>query len=495
MNQAATTLPAPATPRTILGQPFGITTLFLTEMWERFTYYGMRALLILFMAGALSKGGLGIQDTSASAIYGLYLGSTYLLGLAGGWIADRLLGAQRAVISGGLFIMVGNTLLALGSTAVFFIGLLVIAMGVGLLKPNVSALVASLYPEGGPRRDAGFSIFYMGINLGAFIGSLAVPWVKEWLGWHAGFALPALGMALGVAQFVWMSHHLNGAGLAPARERRGSWVPVMVILALVAVVVALASAGSIRINAVMLSDFATWAYALLGGAYFVYLIFFAGLTRPERNRALVMVALFVASVTFWAGYEQQGASFNLFAERYTDRNLLGVTVPAGALQAVNPFFVITLAPVFAFLWIALGKRGIDLPAPVKFGLGLIFMGLGFLVMYFASLHVLAGEKVLPTWLVCTYLLHTMGELCLSPVGLSYMSKLAAPRFVGQVMGMWFLSMALGSNLAGQLSGRYDSSHLESLPGLFRQVFWYGAIAGGVMLLLTPLIKRLMPGVK
>jgi len=269
----------------------------------------------------------------------------------------------------------------------------------------------------------------------------------------------------------------------------------MVILGLVAVVVALASTGSIRINAVLLSDFATWAYALLGGAYFVYLIFFAGLTPPERNRALVMVALFVASVTFWAGYEQQGASFNLFAERYTDRSLLGVTVPAGALQAVNPFFVITLAPVFAFLWIALGKRGIDLPAPVKFGLGLIFMGLGFLVMYFASLHVLAGEKVLPTWLVCTYLLHTMGELCLSPVGLSYMSKLAAPRFVGQVMGMWFLSMALGSNLAGQLSGRYDSSHLESLPGLFRQVFWYGVIAGGVMLLLTPLIKRLMPGVK
>ena len=226
------------------------------------------------------RGGLGIEDSTASAIYGLYLGSTYLLGLAGGWIADRLLGAQRAVISGGLFIMVGNTLLALGSTAVFFIGLLVIAMGVGLLKPNVSALVASLYPEGGPRRDAGFSIFYMGINLGAFIGSLAVPWVKEWVGWHAGFALPALGMAArrGAVRVDEPAPERRRAGAAhPSGAAPGC--PSWSSSALVAVVVALASTGSIRINAVLLSDFATWAYALLGGAYFVYLIFFAGLTR------------------------------------------------------------------------------------------------------------------------------------------------------------------------------------------------------------------------
>ena len=203
MNQAADALRAPVVPGpTLFGQPRGIATLFLTEMWERFTYYGMRALLILFMAGALAKGGLGINDASASAIYGLYLGSTYLLGLPGGWIADRLLGAQRAVISGGVFIVVGNALLAFGNTALFFIGLLVIALGVGLLKPNVSALVASLYPEGGARRDAGFSIFYMGINLGAFLGSWLVPLFAAWFGWRWGFALPALGMALGVAQFL-----------------------------------------------------------------------------------------------------------------------------------------------------------------------------------------------------------------------------------------------------------------------------------------------------
>ena len=495
MNQAADAAVAPGAGRTILGQPRGLATLFLTEMWERFTYYGMRALLILFMAGAIAKGGLGIRDTSASAIYGLYLGSTYLLGLAGGWLADRLLGAQRAVIAGGCFITAGNILLAVGNTPVFFIGLLVIAMGVGLLKPNVSALVATLYPEGGARRDAGFSVFYMGINLGAFLGSLAVPVFAQWYGWRWGFALPALGMALGVAQFLWTRGTLGRAGLSPARDERGSWTPVILILAAVGVVVALAASGALHFDAVRTSAFATWAYAALALAYFGYLLFFAGLTPLERNRTLVMAALFAASVMFWAGYEQQGASFNLFAERYTDRHVLGWNMPAGVLQAVNPFFVITLAGAFAWLWTSLGKRGLDLPAPTKFGLGLIFLGLGFLVMYFASLHVLAGQMVLPVWLIATYFLHTLGELCLSPVGLSYMSKLAPPRFVGQVMGLWFLSLALGSNLAGQLSGRYDSSHLESLPGLFRQVFWYGVIGGCVMLLLTPLIRRLMAGIR
>jgi POT family proton-dependent oligopeptide transporter len=208
-----------------------------------------------------------------------------------------------------------------------------------------------------------------------------------------------------------------------------------------------------------------------------------------------MVALFAGSVMFWAGYEQQGASFNLFAERYTDRHILGWNMPAGILQAVNPLFVITLSPVFAFLWLALGRRGLDFTATVKFGAGLIFLGLGFLVMLFAANHVLAGERVLPTWLICTYFLHTLGELSLSPVGLSYMSKLTPPRFVGQVMGMWFLSLALGANLAGQLSGTIDTSHMESLPGLYSQIFWSCVVAGAVMLVLTPLVKRLMAGVK
>jgi POT family proton-dependent oligopeptide transporter len=240
---------------------------------------------------------------------------------------------------------------------------------------------------------------------------------------------------------------------------------------------------------------ASWSMVLLGVAYFAYLLFFAGLTSVERNRVLVMIALVAASVTFWAGYEQTGASMNLFADRYTDRHILGWEMPTAWLQSVNPLFIIGFAPVFAALWIALGKRGRDLNAAAKFGAGLILLGLGFLVMYFAALHVVAGERVLSTWLILAYLLHTFGELSLSPVGLSYMSKLAPPRFVGQVMGMWFLSMALGSNLAGQLSSQYDASHLESLPALFLRIFWYGVIAGAVMLLLTPLVRRMMAGVR
>jgi proton-dependent oligopeptide transporter, POT family len=484
-----------ATPRTILGQPFGLATLFLTEMWERFTYYGIQAVLILFMVAAVSRGGLGLDDRTSASIFGLFLGSTYLLGLLGGWIADRLLGAQRAVIAGGILIAAGSALLALGHEALFFVGLVVNAMGVGLLKPNVSAIVASLYPEGGARRDAGFSIFYMGINIGAALGSFVVPLAAAAFGWRVGFALPALFMALGVGQFLWTRSYLGGAGLQPAHERRGSWIPVVGLLGALGLLVVLAVSGIVRLDAGALVAAASWGYAVLAVAYFVYLLFFAGLSREERRRALVMAALFIASVTFWAGYYQQGGSFNLFAERYTDRHIFGWDMPAGVLQAVNPSFVIIFAGVFAALWIALGKRGRD-PSPAsKFGVALILLGLGFLVMYFAAQRVLAGQLVLPTWLVLTYFLHTCGELCISPVGLSTMSKLAPSRFVGQAMGVWFLSLALGGNLAGQLTGEYDASHLESLPALFLRIFAYGVIAGAVMLLLTPLLKRMMAGVR
>jgi proton-dependent oligopeptide transporter, POT family len=498
MNQVVDTAVASLSPegKQIRGQPRGLATLFLTEMWERFTYYGMRAILILFMTAAVMDGGLGISDKTASSIYGLYLACTYLLSLLGGWIADRLIGAQRAVLSGGVFIMTGNAMLASGSTQVFFLGLVVTVFGVGLLKPNISAIVAQLYPEGGPRRDAGFSIFYMGINIGSFLGSLLVPIFAHAFGWHWGFALPALGMFFGLGQFLLTRHFLGTAGVAAAADaRRGSWLPVILFVAALALVAVLALSGALTIDPVAVSNAASWLIGLLAVAYFVYLIFFAGLQGAERNRVYVMAALFVACAMFWAGFEQMGASFNLFGERYTDRDVFGIEIPAGVLQAVNPLFIIIFAPIFAALWLSLGRRGKDFSPPAKFAAGLILMGLGFLVMFFASQYVLAGQKVLPTWLICTYAVHACGELCLSPVGLSSMTKLAPSRFVGQVMGVWFLATALGNNLAGQLSSEYDASNLQSLPALFLKIFWWGALGGGVMLLLTPLLKRLMAGVK
>ena len=487
MNNSGAGAPA----RTILGQPMGIATLFLTELWERFTYYGIQSLLILFMVAPAANGGLGLDDRASSSIYGLYVGSTYLLGLLGGWIADRLAGAQRAVIAGGILIALGNTLLALGTTSVFFLGLLVIAMGVGLLKPNVSALVASLYPEGGARRDAGFSIFYMGINTGGFLGPMLVPLIATAFGWRFGFALTAVGMVLGVGQFLLTRRFLGGAGLEVAPEQRASWTPIVLIFAVLAAAVLLALSGVLRFDAAVLASFASWAFSLLAVAYFAYLLFFAGLTAAERRRVMVMVALFVASVTFWAGYFQQGGSFNLFAARYTDMHILGWNAPPGVLQGADSLFVIILAGVFAALWLALGRRDRDPPAAGKFGVALLLLGAGFLVMYFAGERVLAGHRVLSTWLLCAYFLHVCGEMCISPVGLSNMSKLVPPRFVGQAMGMWFLSLALGGVLAGQLSGQYDASHLESLPALFLRIFWYGVIAGVVMLLVTPLTRRLL----
>lgn len=478
----------------VFGHPRGLMTLFFTEMWERFTYYGMRAILVLFLTAAVVEQGLGLDDRTASAVYGLYLSATYLLSLMGGWMADRLIGQQRAVVWGGVLIVAGNALLATGNTQLFFLGLLLIVLGVGLLKPNISAIVAQLYPEGGSRRDAGFSIFYMGINVGAMLGSLLVPIVAQSYGWSAGFGLPAIGMAIGLLQFKLTRHYLQGAGAAPLGAPT-SWWPVIAFLAVIGIVTALALTGQMQIDPVAASRGLNWVLMILVVGYFSYLLFFAGLDLDERKRVVAMLALFIACAMFWAGFEQAGSSFNLFAERHTDREIFGWLMPAGTLQAVNPIFIIIFAPAFAALWVHLGRRNLDPSAPAKFAVGLILMGLGFLVMYFAARYVVAGDNVLPTWLILTYLLHTFGELCLSPVGLSSMTKLAPARFVGQVMGVWFLATAVGANLAGQFAGEIDPNNLEAMPDAFMGLFWWGMIAGAVLLALTPFIRKMMGGVK
>lgn len=478
----------------LFGQPRGLATLFMTEMWERFTYYGMRAILILFMAGAVADGGLGIDDKTASAVYGLYIAATYLLAPMGGWIADRLIGQQRAVIWGGVLIMLGNGSLAAGDPKLFFIGLLVIVLGVGLLKPNISAIVAQLYPEGGSRRDAGFSIFYMGINSGAFLGSTLVPLAAAAWGWNIAFGLGAIGMLFGLVQFQVTKSHLGTSGVVPL-GKPATWWPIIGFMAVVVLVAALGVSGTLQFNPVRISIVANWTMIALAAAYFAYLGFFAGLEPNERKRVVAMIALFAACAMFWAGFEQTGASLNLFADRHTDRVIFGWEMPAGVLQNVNPAFIIIFSPVFAAIWVQLGKRNMDPSAPLKFALGLILMGVGFIVMFLAARYVVMGEKVLPTWLMLTYLFHTFGELCLSPVGLSSMTKLAPARFVGQVMGLWFLATAIGNNLAGQLSGKFDPNNLPSMPGQFLYIFWWGVIAGVVLLILTPFIKKMMAGVK
>ena len=477
------------------GHPRGLATLFFTEMWERFTYYGIQSILILFLVAASGRGGLGFSDERASAIWGLYLGGTYLFSLLGGWVADRLVGGRLAIASGGVLITAGNTLLAAGGTHLFFLGLIFNVLGVGLLKPNVSTTVGELYPEGGSRRDAGFSIFYIGINIGSLVGPMFVPVVAQRFGWHAGFALPALGMLLGVAQFLATRHYLGGAGAAPASTRPREWLGLGVFVAVIGAVTALMLSGAVTVDPVALAARVSWVVGCLMAGYLLYIAFLGGLTRTERGRVIAMMTLFAASTVFWMAYMQMFGSLTLFAQRYTDLDIFGWRMPAGDMQTIDPLFIITLAPVFAALWVWLGKRGRDLSSPAKFAWGLLLMGAGMLVMYVAALRVLHGSKVSPLWLTVTYFLSACGELCLSPVGLSSTTKLAPARFAAQTMGLWFLTLALGSFLAGLLSGNYDARHPATLPALYLQLFFWSAAAGALLLLLTPGVKRLMAGVQ
>ncbi|WP_020648138.1 peptide MFS transporter [Solimonas variicoloris] len=490
--------------KTWLGHPRGLATLFFTEMWERFTYYGMRAILVFFLAAAATEinPGLGLTREEAGAIYGLYTGAVYLFSLPGGWIADRLIGSRRAVFWGGLFIAAGNFALAIpGPAALFFVGLAIIVVGVGLLKPNVSALVGTLY-EGNAdvRRDAGFSIFYMGINLGAAIAPFVVGAIGENWSWRLGFGAAGVFMLGGVIQYRLTEHYLGSGGLAPAgtpEQRRAGWrLLAIAVVALLAVAAVLAS-GLVPVGPSDLAKMAGVAMAAVAIGFFGYMLLFADLTRIERGRVAVIAILFLSSATFWAGFEQAATSLNLFAQDYTDRALLGAWFPSGEhpaswYQAANPVYIILFAPFFAALWVRLGRRNLDPAAPAKFGLALIQMGLGFIVIMFAAqLCVTSGAKVAPTWLLLTYLLHTTGELCLAPVGMSNVTRLAPPRYVGQLMGTWFLGLAVGNLAAGLIGGHVGGSDIKDMPDQFLSVALLGLGAGGLMLLISKPVKKLM----
>ena len=474
--------------------PRGLHTLFLTEMWERFSYYGMRALLVLFMVDAV-RGGMGMTDKMATSIYGLYTAAVYLVALPGGWLADRLLGAQKAVWYGGILIALGHFTLAVPGTKTFYIGLILVVLGTGLLKPNISAIVGDLYPEGGGRRDAGFTIFYMGINLGAFIGPLVCSSLGERVNWHYGFAAAGLGMVLGLIQYRLTRKHLGQAGLLPGNQNPLSGkgrIGLAGAAGAVVLVAGLALSGGIVINPIAVARNTTTAIVGIAVCYFLHVLLFLKLELAEKKRVGVILVLFLSSALFWAGFEQAGSSFNLFADRYTERSIefLDVIIPTGWFQALGPLFIIAFAPVMASLWIALARRHVEPSLAVKFAFGLFLLGAGFLVMAGAARIAASGHKAWPTWLIATYLLHTFGELCLSPVGLSSVTKLAPRRLVGQMMGVWFLATSLGNLIAGLLAGEVTGQAVEQMSGQYLRLVWMPMGAGMALLLLAGIITRM-----
>ena len=465
----------------LAGHPRGLSTLFFTEMWERFSYYGMRALLMLFMVAPAAAGGMGMSAERAAAIYGLYTGSVYFTTIPGGWIADRLLGLRRAVLVGGISIALGHYCLAANVRPLFYAGLVLIVVGTGLLKANISSIVGQLYAKDDPRRDAGFSIFYMGINLGAFISPFVCGYRGQQVGWHWGFGAAGVGMTLGLVQYVWGQKRLGQAGLLRERPANAGrlWVAILASVA----------AAATLLYAVW--PYREWVMLALTGVLFAWLLRTGARDATERKRIGAIIVLFVFATLFWIGFEQAGSSLTLFADQYTHNVILSWSFPSSWFQSVEPAFVITLAPVFAWLWVRLGRR--EPSSPAKFAYGLLLLGVGFLfVAVAARIYARTGVKVSPWWLILLYLFHALGELSLSPVGLSTVTKLAPARIVGLMMGVWFLALSLGNFLAGHVAGYFEKM---PLPQLFGSVFLSTTLSAVVLALLTPPIKRLMAGVK
>ncbi|PWT90066.1 MAG: dipeptide/tripeptide permease [Acidobacteria bacterium] len=432
------------------GHPKGLSTLFFTEMWERFSYYGMRAFLILYMIAPVEKGGLGWDKGPAGKLYGTYTGSVWLATIGGGLIADWWLGQYRSVLVGGILITLGHFTLAFHALPAFYAGLALIVIGTGLLKPNVSTLVGSLYEQNDARRDAGFSIFYMGINLGATIGPLIAGYLAQKVDWHIGFACAGVGMTAGLIQYV-----LGRRRLQIAIDRLGAQSKKP----------AAANPGKTESA-------------------------FSGFTTAEYKRLMAVVVFFLFATIFWGAYEQAGSTLNIFADQYTRLSVFGFSFPSSWFQSVPSLFVILLAPAFAWLWVRLGPR--EPSSPAKFAIGLFFVGLSFLLLVPAS-SIAQGQgiRVSPMWLIMVYLLQEFGELCLGPVGLSLVTKLAPQRVVGLMMGVWFLSLAAGDKIAGQVTQLMD---VYPLTQLFGGVGLVAIAVGVVLVFLIKPIKNLMGGV-
>lgn len=427
------------------GQPAGLSTLFFTEMWERLSYYGMRALLVLYMVAPLDNGGMGLSTAAAATIYGWYTALVYAVSLPGGFIADRWLGQYKAVFIGGCIIVLGHLSLALPTKAMFFPGLALIILGTGLLKPNISSLVGALYDQQDQRRDGGFSIFYMGVNVGAMLAPLVCGTLGQKVGWHWGFGAAGVGMILGVVQY-WFGRHR----LEPALKRLKAEH-------------ATHEAG----------NKSSW-----------------DLSAAEWKRLGVIGVLFVFAALFWAAFEQAGSSLNLFADKYTRLTFFGKEFPSTWFQSLNPVYIIIFAPLFTWMWAALGRW--QPSSPAKFTLGLLLEGLGFLLLVPAATYALQQGPASPLWLCGVYLLNTWGELCLSPVALSLVTKLSPPRLLGTLVGFWYLSNAAGNKLGGWIASYFD---VLPLPRLFGYTAGMCLTAGILLVFLIRPLKRMMGGVR
>jgi len=484
--------------------PKGLYVLFTAEMWERFSYYGMRAILILFMTTDVVQEGLGLTTETAGAVYGLYTASVYLMTLPGGWLADNIFGQRKAVFYGGVLIMIGHLILAIpGSPAVFFTGLAFVALGTGLLKGNISTLVGELYAnEDGAKRDAGFSIFYMGINLGSLFGQILVPLLAE-QNWHLGFGLAAVGMLLGlIAYKVYAPKYLGDIGVEPKVkslekvEKSNSSITIGIIAFVLVLLVVLQVTGSIDVTtATGIAQALGLIIVVITMGYFINILFNGGLSVIDKKKVTVIFILFVGIAIFWSGFEQAASSLNLFARDFTNRFVGTWEMPAGMLQSFNSAFIIIFAPIVGALWVKLSAKNLNPRTPYKFAIGLVLLGLGFWVMVGAAQIAASGAKAGMFALILTYFLHSIGELTISPVGLSATSKLSPAKYLGQMMGIWFVGAALGNLIAGLIGGNFDPENVQEMPNIFLNVVWVSIGAGLVFFAASPFIKKWMGDIK
>ncbi|MCZ6670430.1 MAG: peptide MFS transporter [Acidobacteria bacterium] len=429
-----------------LGHPKGLFILFFTELWERFSYYGMRAILVLFVVAEVKDGmlgGLGWSKVAALSLYGWYTMSVYVASIPGGLIADRLLGRRKTVMLGGLTLCVGHLVLAMHGIGFFYLGLGLIVAGVGLLKPNISTMVGELYRQGDPRRDKGFMIFYMGINIGAFLSGIIVGYVGQKIGWHYGFGLAGIGMLLGQAVYILGQRHLAGIGMPPERIHKGSEKTT------------------------------------------------APLTRVEKDRVLVLLLSFLIVVVFWGAFEQAGGLMNLFTDEKTNRVLLGWEIPASWFQSLNPLFIILLATAVGAFWFRWQKKGRESSSLFKMGVGTAIMGFGFLFMAIATVQAGNEGKAWMIWIVLAYLFHTIGELSSSPVALSFITKLAPLKYASLMMGTYFAVTGLGNKVAGIL-GELAVGNLGEL-NTFVGILVFCVLFGGLVIVFLKPLKRLTHG--